>query len=283
MTTRRMAIWALAACFSLVACADEQRAPADLSAAQIVEKYVHARGGVDAWRKIETMVWFGHVEGSTTPARFVLALKRPNKTHYEVFASNRMALRVYDGARGWKLHPAVRGTKPEMQPYTPEELKFAHDEHVIDGLLIDYEAKGVAIALDGLDEVEGKKAYRLNVTLPSGTTRHVWIDAHSFLEVKEDREVHSVLGQTATVVVYYRDYRTVEGLKIPFMIESGVVTATATNKLVIDKLTLNQPLEDRLFEKPVVPSGASTSAGVDTWPGTGSVGLPNRDQPPASR
>ena len=39
----------------------------ELTAEQIVEKNVAARGGLEPWRKIETMVWVGHMERAGGP------------------------------------------------------------------------------------------------------------------------------------------------------------------------------------------------------------------------
>ncbi len=50
--------------------------------------------------------------------------------------------------------------------------------------------------------------------------------------------------------VFYRDYRTVDGLQIPFTIESGVASAKAMDKLRIEKVSLNAPLPDRMFAQP---------------------------------
>ena len=36
-----------------------------LTAAQIVERHVAARGGLGAWRKVEAMAWMGRVEGGS--------------------------------------------------------------------------------------------------------------------------------------------------------------------------------------------------------------------------
>ena len=66
-------------------------------------------------------------------------------------------------------------------------MKFSREEFVIDGPLIDHEMKRVAVNLDGVDELEGHKAYRLSIKLPSGAPRRVWIDAETFLDIKHDR------------------------------------------------------------------------------------------------
>ncbi|SFI27404.1 hypothetical protein SAMN04515618_115136 [Collimonas sp. OK307] len=250
-----------------------------LSAAQIVEKNEAARGGRDAWRKIQTMVWVGHVESAnvTVPTLpFVLELKRPNKTRFEITALNQVAVRVYDGTNGWKLRPTRNG-KPDLQAYTPDEQKFAREEQVIDGPLIDYQAKGIAVSLDGLDEVEGHKAYRLNVRLPSGISHHIWIDAQTFLDVKYDRETRSAIGQTATISVFYRNYQNVEGLQIPAIIETGMSTTQVKNKLVIEKIALNPPLEDWRFAKPGTQGRNNpVSITVDTSPAARGTERPAR-------
>jgi len=248
-------MWMLVACISTAVFADEPVAEAEISAAQIAEKNVAARGGLEPWRKIQSMVWIGYIErAGAASLPYVLEQKRPNKTHFEIMAKNQVATRIYDGTHGWKLHPASNGT-PTLQPYTDEELNFARDGQGIDGELVDYQAKGIALTLDGVDEVEGRKAYRLSVQLPSGASHHLWIDAQTFLDVKYDRPSRNALGHSSTVTVFYRNYQTIDGLQIPRLIESGVDTAKAMDKMVIDKISLNPPLEDRMFAKPNVPEG----------------------------
>lgn len=255
---RKIATCVLAGCISTVAFANVPDVPVaapELTAAQIVEKNVAARGGLDAWRKVQTMVWVGHIESANSSASkmpFVLEQKRPNRTRFEIKSQNQMSLRIYDGTNGWRMRPSASG-KPEVQPFTNDELRFAHDGQGIDGPLMDYTAKGVAVALDGVDEVEGHKAYRLNVRLPSGASHHIWIDAQNFLDIKYDRQSRNTFGQPGTMSVFYRDYQTIEGLQIPLTIETGTDTSKATDKMVIDKISLNQPLEDQMFAKPRVP------------------------------
>jgi hypothetical protein len=260
-----LAVLALAELFSPGAIAAKQpvkqsaKQPASkiaLTVAQIIDKHVEARGGLEAWRKIETMVWVGHAEGGKAPApglAFVLEQQRPNKTRFEIMANDQLSARVFDGSRGWKMRPAQPGKPPDVQPYSEDEVSFAKDAQVIDGPLIDAMAKGVAIKLDDLDEVEGRKAYRLYVTLPSGAHRHVWIDAETFLEMKSEREVRSRSGQTMTVSVFYRNYQNVEGLQIPTLIETGTAGGPPMEKLVIEKVALNPPLDGRTFAKPNMP------------------------------
>ena len=246
-----------------------------LSAAQIVAKNVAARGGLEAWRNVSTMVWVGRMLSTHAPApsmQFVLEQERPNKTHFEINAMGERSLRVFDGAHGWKLRPS-RDSKPEVQPYTIQELKFAQEAQGIDGPLIDYEAKGNVVALEGIDDVEGRKAFRLSVRLASGESRHVWIDVETFLDVKYDRMSYGPGGVSGIVSVFHRDFRTVDGLQMPFVIETGVGSGKQADKMVIEKITINAPLDDRVFARPgprsPMPKARETEHASRIFPGPG--------------
>jgi hypothetical protein len=235
----------LAGCFAAAA---EAPAP-DVTLAEIIERNIAARGGVDAWRKIDTMVWIGHVESSNAPATglpFRLDMMRPNKSHFELVNGGLKAVRIFDGKQGWKLRPAQGGGKPEVQDYSADERRYSRDEQVIDGLLIDHLAKGHVVTFEARDEVEGRAAYRLGVALPSGALARVWVDAQRFLEVKLERRS----DRSAAVAVIYRDYREVEGLQIPGVIETSRSVAGQFDRLVIERVSLNPLLPASDFTKP---------------------------------
>jgi outer membrane lipoprotein-sorting protein len=228
-----------------------------LSVEQLLGKYSAARGGLDAWHKVQTMSWAGHIESENAAAAgasFTMNLKRPNMTRFEINGPTQKAVHIFDGTRGWKLRQ-TNSTSPELQDYTAEELSFARDALGLDGPLVDYKTKGVVVTLAGVEEIQGRKAYRLNLTLPSGATRRAWIDAHTFLEVRYDRDIDSAMGQSRTVSVYYRNYQPFEGLQIPLTIETGASSGVKLNKMVIDRVSINPPLADQLFAKPRIAKG----------------------------
>jgi hypothetical protein len=252
---RWIAVAALAAGCTVGSVAAEQAPTSGSSAAQIAAKNVAARGGLVAWRKVQTMIWAGHMESPRAPVpdmQFVLSQQRPNKTRFEILAHHQRSVRVFDGARGWKVRPTPDG-RVDMQPYTPQELMFARAAQGIDGPLIDYEAKGIAVALDGIEEVEGHKAFRLKLTLPSGERHNVWIDAQTFLDLKYDRTSYTTAGVAGTLTVFCRNYQTYDGLEIPTILEIGGGSGKTPDKMVIERVAVNPPLDERTFSKPGSP------------------------------
>jgi hypothetical protein len=227
---------------------------AKLTAAEIVAKNVAARGGLDAWRKVETMVWMGHVESAHAPAprmQFKLEQKRPNKTRLQINALGENSVRVFDGVHGWKLRRT--GGRPEAQPYTPQELRFAQAGHGIEGPLIDYAAKGNSVTLESVEDVGERKAYHLNVRLAKGGNEDVWVDTKTYLDIRYDRMAEGPAGAPRQVSVNYGDYRGVEGLQILFLIETGGGQGTTPDKMQIEGVVLNAPLDDSIFENPAAP------------------------------
>ncbi len=223
-----------------------------LTADQIIDRNVAARGGLEAWRKIQTMGWTGRIEsgpGGISKIPFLMLFRRPDAMRFEILQEGQRAVRVFDGGKGWKLIP-VAGSIPELKDYTAEEISFARDAAGLDGPLFDSKSKGVSIALQGMDIVEGHSAFRLKVTLPSGQVHDEWIDAQSYLELRYDRATRNAAGMSAVVSVYYRNYQTINGLLIPLLIETGGTASKDTDKMIIEKIALNPTIEASQFAKP---------------------------------
>ncbi|GEM_PF-530847 len=255
-----IAHWLLAAALVLAsvppAHAAEPAVP-KLSLEEVVARNLSARGGLEAWRAVHTMTWTGHIESARAPMpslQFVMQQERPNKTHFEVNAMSERTLRVFDGAHGWKVRGSGSGGgggTPQVRPYTIEELRYAQGAQGIDGPLIDYAAKGIQVALEGLDEFDGHTAYRLAVTLPSGEHDRLWLDSKTFLEIRYDRTPAGATGTSARVVsTFYRDYKTFDGLAMPTVIETGAAAGGTPDRMVIERVIVNPPLDKRAFSNP---------------------------------
>jgi outer membrane lipoprotein-sorting protein len=234
---------------------------ADLTAAQIAEKNAAARGGLAAWRAVQSMSMVGEMDaGGKADAKlpYTMSLKRPHMSRLELRFGNQTAVQTFDGKQGWKYRPYLG--RAEVEPLTAIELKSELASDELDGALIDAERKGTRVELQGMDKVEGKDAYRLRLTKAGAASRNLWIDAVSFLEVKIDGEPRRLDGRPHKVEVYFRDYKTVGGLNIPHALETVVEGVKQTRKIVIKTVAINPKLDDALFGKPQPGAPAAASA-----------------------
>lgn len=181
----------------------------------------------------------------------------------ELQFNGQTAVQVYDGTNGWKLRPFLN--RRDVEPFTPEEIKKASTQTELDGFLVDYAAKGTRVELDGIEQVEERDAYKLKLTLKNGEVKHVWVDAQTFLEAKVEGQPRRLDGTDHPVEVYYRDYRAVNGLQVPFVLETRVLpvahtasglkdTPVPVERVTIEKVTVNPKLDDAAS-----PSLSSTS------------------------
>jgi outer membrane lipoprotein-sorting protein len=226
-------------------------APTGLSAAQVIDKSVAAMGGLQAWRAVQTISYSGKMEAGgkqNTQLPVLLELKRPHKSRVEIEFQNDKAIQVYDGVKGWKYRPYLGRT--DVEPFSPEELQVSATEPDLDGPLVDYASKGTKAALEGVEKVEGRDAYKLKLTLKGGKVRHIWVDSQTFLEVKIEGAPRRMDGRMRQVEIYYRDYKDVSGLKVPHVLETSVQGVKRSYKMVFETVLVNPKLDDSLFVAP---------------------------------
>lgn len=235
--------------------ADSRGPQARLTAEEILEKNAQARGGREAWGKVATIIWAGHLESerSAVPSLpFQLEVKRPNKSRFEITAPSQRSVRVFDGGRGWTMRAGEDGI-PRLDPFTPQEEKFARDAAGLEGPLIDVQARGATVELEGLDELEGRRAYRLAVRTASADRQQVWVDAETFREIRYDRTTYSAHGTSGSVSVFYREYKPVQGLQLASVIEIGAGSGKKPDRMVIERVALNPSIDDAQFTRPPAP------------------------------
>jgi outer membrane lipoprotein-sorting protein len=179
---------------------------------------------------------------------FVLEMKRPGKSRIELQFAGKTAIQVYDGKDGWLKRPYLN--RDDWEPFSPEQAKASAGSWDMDGPLFDYAAKGMKVALEGVEKVDGKDAYKLKLTLKDGNMQHVWIDAQSFLDVKVEGTPRRMDGKMHTVWITQRDFRPVQGVMVPFALETAVEGYPDTHKMLLEKVAVNPKLDDSHFAKP---------------------------------
>jgi hypothetical protein len=266
---------------------------AGLTAEQIVEKHVAARGGLAAWHAVQTMSWAGKMDagvgdsvarsqnylaqtwGAKSPKvraamvaaakkgespkeqqpaakqvqlPFVLEMKRPAKSRIELEFAGKTAIQVYDGKQGWLKRPYLN--RNDWEPFSAEQAKASAGKWDMDGPLIDYAAKGTKVALEGVEKVDGRDAWKLKLTLKDGTVQHVWIDQKSFLDVKVEGTPRRMDGKMHTVWIMQRDFRSVQGVMLPFELVTVVEGYPDQHRTQLEKVAVNPKLDDSRFVKP---------------------------------
>jgi len=219
----------------------------------ILAKYLVARGGLDKIRAVQSERVTGTISfGPGAEGPFIVERARPLKMHMEFNLNGQVVIRVYDGkSAGWTYNPFVPNSA--VQPMAEADLRNIFEEADFDGPFVDYKSKGNQIEFTGKEDVEEKPAYKLKLTNRNGDVSYFFFDAstHLLLKWQGNRKLGDKDVPWAS---FFRDFREVNGLKYPFLIESAEVGGEDTQRIIAEKIEVNVPIDEARFGKPSPPA-----------------------------
>ncbi len=114
---------------------------------------------------------------------------------------------IFDGEKGMNMQ---MGNKSAMEGASLEDMKI--DAHLFPERF--YEKLGVKTELKGIEMVEGKKAYKIQVEYPSGSKKTHYFDLETNLKI---REIEDKDGNLITNDI--TSYKEVDGIKFPELVK----------------------------------------------------------------
>ena len=213
----------------------------------VVRRYLEARGGIANLRSVQSLRLTGLMDLPGVSAPFVLELARPGRMRTEFTVEGQKGVRAWDGRTAWEQLP-LPGERP--RPMSPEDAAEARAQADVDfSPLVDAAAKGYTIELIGRDRLPGGDTWKLVVRGNDIPPRTLHLDAKTHLVVQTvDRR--DVDGRQVEFVTEVGDYRTVNGLVFPHRIDVGPKGSPERQRLVIQRIEINPPLDAARFAMP---------------------------------
>jgi hypothetical protein len=225
---------------------------------ELIAKNIEAKGGLAKLKAVKSQRATGKmVMGPGMEAPIVIVSKRPNRTRLEFTFQGMTGMQAFDGKTAWSSMPFMGKKEPELMP--PDQAKDFEEGADFDGILMDYKDKGRTVELVGKEQVEGADAYKLKVTFKSGSTRHVYLDAETFLEIKMESK-RMVRGSEVEGESYMSDYKEVGGMMMAHVLEQGMKGMPQRQKFVIDKVELNPEIDESVFAMPATAADSTKAA-----------------------
>jgi zinc protease len=192
-----------------------KKADEGISARMVIEKYLNAIGGVDAWNKLTNL----SIEMSTTMSGMPLSInlfkQKPDKMASEV-VMNGMVLQkqVLNGGKGIMV---MQGQKRALEGEPLEQMvkqsAFLSETQ--------YLGEGYTLKIEGIEPVDGKDAYKMSITSPSGKTTTEYYETTTGFKLKSISKENTQMGEMVVVATYGK-YTGYEGIYYP-----AVMTQTA--------------------------------------------------------
>lgn len=217
------------------------------TADQVINNYVKFIGGEKKWKKINTITTTGEYDYGGIVFPFTSYSKAPNLYKFVVPFSGKYYAQSFDGIKGWKIDAFKNETTPTLLS-GKAALGMANEADVeLVTELIDFRKKGHQALLEGKDSVEGNVCHKVKFIRKDGSVEQYYFNAGSSEMVLKVAASKNVELQGALLSTYFSDYRTIDGIKIPFKTISeadGQMILTVTIKSAV----LNSPIDDKIFQ-----------------------------------
>ncbi|MGH9201481.1 MAG: hypothetical protein ACRD2A_09610 [Vicinamibacterales bacterium] len=225
------------------------------TADEVIERSLKAVGGREAHAKLKSRLMTGTIT-ITTPAGDIAGtievLNAPPNKARSLIKADLSALGAgplvldqrFDGQTGYALD-TLQGNR-EITGNQLENMKNSSFPHPF----INYKALGTAAKLIGKEKVGTREAYVVEFDPTSGSAMRHFIDAETYMPIKMVMtiEVPQLGGQEFEQTTEFLDHKDVDGVKIPFRIQSSSTIQNFT--IVIDKVEHDVAVDEKLFSKP---------------------------------
>ncbi|MFO8001821.1 MAG: insulinase family protein [Marinilabilia sp.] len=206
----------------------------DASPEQVLKDYIEAIGGEEKLESVKELKMSMNMEVQGRAVEVVSYQKKPNKMYQEtVMNGDVISMQVFDGEQGkmkspqgeQKLEGESLAQIKESAPMFPE-LTYGDDTE---------------LELEGVETVDGKDAYKMIVTKPSGTSTTFYYGVDDGLKYKEVTETPQ--GSMSTV---YSDYEKVDGILFPMQMQQNM--GPQSFDIEVADIELNSGIEESRFE-----------------------------------
>ena len=212
-------------------------------AEQIISKYVEAIGGAAALQTISTRQEKGTINISGRNLPIEILSRVGGKQLTVIHLPNGDSITAYDGASGWTSAPnrpvreippvEVASAKPEVDLQLPLHIKQLFNE----------------VKTAATEKIGDRESYVVAGINSGEIAAKFYFDKESGYLLRILRYTKSPLGRNPTQIDY-ADFRTLNGLKVPF--RKTIARPNSRLTVQIEDTKFNVPVDDKKFARPAV-------------------------------
>jgi hypothetical protein len=213
---------------------------------EILKNYFEVVGSPDAWKAKKTMKITGSSENMGMTFPVTVSSMRPNLQKVEVSIQGQQYVESFDGETAWTINPFMGSTEPSKKP--DDEAKEAAKQ-MFEDELIDWEAKGHTLTVEGREEIDGAETIKLKMVKKSGDEVIYFFDAENYVPIMMRSYVNFGPMKGKAVDAYVSDYQEVGDVMVPFSMEQKV-DGQIFMKMKMEKVEFDVPMEKESFMMP---------------------------------
>jgi hypothetical protein len=215
--------------------------------AEVIQKYATNAGGLDAVNKIKTAKFTGAISAQGNDFPITLQVVNGKASRADINIMGNEIINVYNNGKGWKQNPLAGATTPTEA--TAAELIELKPQSMLASALMDYKARGHQVELQGQEDVEGIKTFKIKMTGKDDnkvTTYYINASDYSLLKSATEGDMQ---GQKATIETWYSDVKVINGLKF-FMTRTQKIDGQEFRTTKFENIELDVTIDEKIFDMP---------------------------------
>lgn len=217
-----------------------QKVPAGLTAQKVIDNYIAALGGQKKLSDVKSLKMAMGADMMGNNIDMKMYKKTPKKLLVEVgMGGNVMSKQLMNGE---EVSASNMGADLPIDDETKEE--FLISSYPFPEL--NYEELGVKTDLKGVEKVDTKNAYAVEVTYPSGNKVTQYYDVESGLKVRQTKIVKTAQGEMA-MSTEFGEYKEVDGIQFPHLIVQPMGGGMKLN-IKTKSVEVNPAIDDSVFK-----------------------------------
>ena len=209
--------------------------PEGLTASNVIDNYINVIGGKAKLESVFTLISNGDLElpaGVQQQVKISVKEKMPNKesVKQKILMNGQVMMeggQSFDGESGYILGPQGR---TEMDEKTITKMK------AVQGIFDELYYTDEELELLNISNIDGDDAYKIKVTKGSDISYKYYSISSGYLVSVESEDENKNIATTN-----YSDFRDVDGITFPFVIE------IQGQKVIISEILVNQEIKDSSF------------------------------------
>ncbi len=215
--------------------------PDNLTAEDVINDYIEAIGGRAAWEGVKTMKQVREMSLMGQTATLTMSQKAPNKFALVVgMQGMTVQEQRFDGVKGMSGQMGnnqVITEGPQLEAMKSQADIFPH---------LNYSSTKT-LELKGIEEINGKKAYKIMVTGADGKTSSEFYDIQNSYLIRTVGSQDGPGGQVVTIITDMTDYKEVSGVLLPHSLTIEGMMPQAVN-MNLKTAEVNGVIDDAEFK-----------------------------------
>lgn len=212
---------------------------------EIIAKHIEAHGGAEKWDAISSMTISGNFTSFSQEHDFFAVKSNKGEYYSTLNIGQHKVVEAFDGIKGWTDDPWFE--VPFPRALNNIEINAFKQKAEFFTPFYKYKEKGHSVEYIGEENVDGVDTYVIKLTRHNGMLETWYLDKNTYLEFKSVSQ-WTDFAMPSSAESYFEDFRTVNGLVIPFYIER--MFRQRDRILIIENIVFNSFENKEILEMP---------------------------------